>query len=289
MSLLRRHLHEDNRRSWNAATRAHDSHKAGQAEYLRGGGSTLFAEEIELVGEVRGQRLPHLFCNAGPDPLAFPAPCALSPGVHIPARATRCPTRPPPGSGIAATFVREDVYDFLAEAAAQAWKWDVVLLSYGAVFWLSDLPGFTAAVARVLAPGGRLVILEFHPFAARFEDDMTTRLRYFWHGEPYTASGVSDYVATSGTGLVPWGPSPGVENFQNPHQDHYFMWNLGEILGAVLGAGLRMTTYREWDHANGCKLFPGLVESSPGSRRFVAPEGTPDLPLMMGLVAVKEG
>ncbi|HHR0412405.1 TPA: class I SAM-dependent methyltransferase, partial [Pseudomonas aeruginosa] len=37
---MRSDLHEANRLSWNAATRAHNSHKADQAAFFRNGGST---------------------------------------------------------------------------------------------------------------------------------------------------------------------------------------------------------------------------------------------------------
>ena len=67
-----RDLHEANRVSWNAATRAHNSHKRDQAAFLRGGGSTLFPEELELAGELSGRSLLHLCCNAGQDTLSPP-------------------------------------------------------------------------------------------------------------------------------------------------------------------------------------------------------------------------
>jgi hypothetical protein len=44
----RRALHEQNRLSWNAATRAHNSHKADQAKFYREGGSKLYPEETAL-------------------------------------------------------------------------------------------------------------------------------------------------------------------------------------------------------------------------------------------------
>lgn len=52
-------LHELNRRSWNTATVAHNSHKGDQAAFFRHGGST----ERKLLGDVTGLRL--LQCKAG--------------------------------------------------------------------------------------------------------------------------------------------------------------------------------------------------------------------------------
>lgn len=55
--------HEANRRSWNAVTGAHNSHKGDQAKFLRDGGTTLFTEELELLGDLHGKRLVHLQCT----------------------------------------------------------------------------------------------------------------------------------------------------------------------------------------------------------------------------------
>ena len=47
-----RALHEQNRRSWNAVTAAHNSHKLDQAGFLRRGGSTLFPEEVPAAEKI---------------------------------------------------------------------------------------------------------------------------------------------------------------------------------------------------------------------------------------------
>lgn len=60
-----RALHEQNRRSWNAITEVHNSHKRDQAEFLRQGGSTLFPEELALLGDLFGRQLLHLQCSCG--------------------------------------------------------------------------------------------------------------------------------------------------------------------------------------------------------------------------------
>ena len=80
---MTRELRERNRLSWNAATRAHNSHKANQAAFLREGGSTLRAEELDLLGKIAGKRLVHLLCNSGQDSLSLAAMGAHVTGVDI--------------------------------------------------------------------------------------------------------------------------------------------------------------------------------------------------------------
>lgn len=48
---------EQNRKSWNEATRAHNTHKGDQAAFLtRKRGTTLFPEEVALHGALGGWR-----------------------------------------------------------------------------------------------------------------------------------------------------------------------------------------------------------------------------------------
>jgi SAM-dependent methyltransferase len=152
-------------------------------------------------------------------------------------------------------------------------------MSYGALIWMSDLDALFAAIARVLRPGGRFVGLEFHPLALMYDD--AGQLTYPYGGGAHVVSpeGVNDYVARSGPALTPSGFLPGEAEFKNPHASHEFSWGVADILGAQLRAGLTLELVREYHHANGCKLWPDMVEQ-PG-RRFV-PRGGAVPPLMLG-------
>src|SRR5918994_5993604 len=55
-----RDLREQNRLSWNAVAGAHESHRGDLAGFLRSGGSTLFPEELKLLGPLEGKTLAHL-------------------------------------------------------------------------------------------------------------------------------------------------------------------------------------------------------------------------------------
>src|SRR4051812_41634766 len=136
---IARDLHEANRHSWNAATRAHNSHKVDQAAFLRGGGSTLFPEELELVGELTGRSLLHLCCNAGQDTLSLARRGARTTGIDISDEAIAFAQTLSADSGIAGEFERADVYDWLPRAARERRRFDRVLMTYGVLGWMSDL------------------------------------------------------------------------------------------------------------------------------------------------------
>jgi SAM-dependent methyltransferase len=284
--VLRKEMHEENRVAWNAATVAHNSHKVDQAGFLRGGGTTLFPEEVDLLGEVAGQSLVHLQCNAGQDSLCLARLGATVTGVDISDEAIAFARQLSRDSGIPATFVRADVYDWLAEAARQPERYDVVFSSYGAVVWLSDIDTWARGIAAVLKPGGRFVLVDFHPLSMVFDWDWSHRFPYFAEGVPRTYEhGIGDYVALSDGALAPSGYVEGVAAFVNPHRGHEFQWGIGEIATALLEAGLVITALHEYPYSNGGKLFDRMREL-PG-RRMVPPEDLPNLPLMYGIAARK--
>ena len=279
-------LHEENRRAWNVATEAHNSHKHDQAAFLRNGGSTLFPEEIELLGDINGKTLLHLQCNAGQDTLSLARLGATVTGVDISDTAIDFARQLSADSGIPATFHRADVYDWLAQAAPGPERFDVVFSSYGTIIWLSDIPAWARGIAAILKPGGRFVLVEFHPFIHMFDEQWRLNGPYFGEGKPLSFdSGIGDYVADSGAALAPSGYLEGVQNFTNPHRSHEFPWTLSDVAQALIDAGLNLRSFREYPYANGARQFEGMRELPGG--RMVPPEGMPNLPLMCSFVAEK--
>ncbi|MCR9247485.1 MAG: class I SAM-dependent methyltransferase [bacterium] len=272
----RRAFHEQNRRSWNAVTAAHNSHKRDQAEFLAAGGSTLFSDELELLGDVAGLDLVHLQCNCGQDSLALAKLGATVTGIDIGDEPIRFARELSKATGIAATFHRDDVFDWLAGTDA---RFDVAFASYGVIGWLCDLERWARGVARVLRPGGRLVLLEFHPLVWSYGPGGELVEPYFIDGA-IDENGVNDYV---GQELAPSGFDVGVEEFANPERSFGFQWTIARTIQAIIDSGLRLEVFREYPYANGCELFDGM--SKVEARRFAMPEGKPSMPLMFGLVA----
>ncbi|MBU0641439.1 MAG: class I SAM-dependent methyltransferase [Planctomycetes bacterium] len=279
-------LHEANRISWNAATAAHNSHKVDQACFLRSGGSTLFPEEMELLGDVADQRLLHLQCNAGQDTLSLAQLGASVTGVDISDEAIRFARELARDAGIAATFHRADVYDWLAAACEHNKQFEIVFCSYGSICWLSDLARWAAAIVAILKPGGRFVIVDFHPVSMMFNERFELSYPYFGDGQPQKwDKGIQDYVAAAGSALAPSGYQEGVRDFENPHPAYEFQWHLGALFGSLLNAGLRIERFREYPYANGAMLFENMRTAL--GRRMYPPDGVPSVPLMFGLVASK--
>lgn len=274
---------EQNRRSWNAVTPAHNSHKHDQAGFLRGGGSTLFPEELQLLGEVAGLRLLHLQCNCGQDSLSLASLGAEVTGVDISDAAIDFAQTLSRESGIRARFERADVLDWLDAAAVRGERYDRVFSSYGTIGWLADLPHWARGVASVLAPEGRLVLLEFHPMCWSFDREGRVIESYFIDGPIEERGGVNDYVGRSGDDLAPMGTVPGMQGFENPEPAVAFQHTVAQTVQALADAGLFVEQLREYPYANGCRVFEGM-QSLPG-RRYGMPPNVPAMPLMLGIAA----
>jgi SAM-dependent methyltransferase len=282
----RRQVREQNRLSWNGAVGAHDSHRGDLAGYLRTGGSTLFPEELELLGNLQGKTLAHLQCNSGGDSLSLALRGAAVTSVDISEEAISAARRLSAEAGILAGFERADVYDWLEEAARRGRRFDTVFSSYGIVCWLPDLEAWARGIAAVLKSGGRFVLVDFHPVADMFDKRWARTRAYPSGGEPLLLEeGVGDYVAGSAGGLTPAGFVEGVRDFENPHRCHLFRWGLGEVVTVLAAAKLRIVALKEYPYANGERLLPGMREL-PG-RRMAPPENVSAVPLMYGIAAHK--
>lgn len=274
----------DTRQSWNIATRNHNAHKGDQAAFLRGGGSTLFGEEIGLLGGLDGLRVAHLQCNAGQDTLSLltlGTPAALV-GIDLSDEAIAFATRLGAETGLPARFVRDDVLRWLAETPE---RFDVVFASYGTLGWLSDLNAYFRGVCRVLVPGGRFVLIDFHPVAWSVNGDLRLAGDDYFQTAPFIAP-VGDYVARAGTGLL------AVDDAREPLANEVpaasWQHTLGAQVTAAVRAGLRIDALTEYPHANGCQVVDALVrDAEPATRRWVWPPGTAKIPLMYSLVAVR--
>lgn len=273
---------DETRRSWNFATKEHNAQKKDQAAFLRAGGSTLFPDEVELLGDVRGKTVLHVCCNSGQDTVSLAALGARITGVDFSDEAVAFARELSTNSGVAATFVHSEAVAFLESTKE---RFEVVFYSYGVLGWFDDVERFMAGCARVLKPGGRLVGLEFHPLIWSLGPHGAWADPYFAKGHDF-AEPVSNYVAEAGGALSPSGHVERAAT-ANPHVAHGWQHTVGDIVTAVSRAGLGIERLVEYPYANGARRGPWFApkgKEGVDARRFVSPVS---LPLMLGLVALK--
>lgn len=176
-------------------------------------------------------------------------------------------------------FVEGDVYD--APELLGRGEFDVVFVNIGSICWIPDIKRWARVVADLLkSGGGELFIRDVHP-ALLSIDDLAERERlvvgfpYFETREGMVTEQEGTYVRSS-EGVEKLGRSKMVE------------WNhgIGEVVGAVLGAGLRVTALVEHRSVPFEGVKGQMVEVGGGE--WALTEGRDRLPLSFTLKAVKD-
>lgn len=258
-----------NRANWDDRVPVHVGSDFYDVDGFRAGASSLRDFELAEVGSVAGRRLLHLQCHFGLDTLSWARLGAHVTGLDFSAPAIDTARRLATEVHLAARFVVSDVY--AAADALDGETFDLVYTGIGALYWLPDLDRWASVVASLLRPGGALYLAEFHPFTDVFgPDGRTVALDYFRAGpelwdEP-AATYTDGVLATEHNATVGWAHT------------------MGETLTAIARAGLRL----EFLHEHDTTLFARYpVLERVGRHEFGYPAGSPRLPLMYSLRAVR--
>ncbi|WP_380176398.1 class I SAM-dependent methyltransferase [Kineococcus sp. DHX-1] len=220
-------------------------------------------------GSLDGLDVVHLQCHIGTDTISLARRGARVVGTDLSGEAVTTARRLAARAGLPdVSFVQttnEDAPDALGR------EFDVVLTSVGVLTWLADLRPWAQAVARLLRPGGVFLVHDAHPTMSALQHDRDDDLLVL--GEPYFSDG-GPRRFDDGTTYASGTRMQNAVTYQWTH-------DLGEVVGAVLQAGLRIVAFQE-HRSIPWKALPSLV---PGDRGWELPEGSAECPLMFSLVA----
>jgi 2-polyprenyl-3-methyl-5-hydroxy-6-metoxy-1,4-benzoquinol methylase len=261
-----------NRKLWNAWTKIHENSAFYDNESFKAGHNTLRSIELEELGNVSGKTLLHLQCHFGQDTLSWARLGAQVTGVDLAEEAIKLAGSLATELNLDARFICSDIYE-LSDVLDE--KFDIVFTSYGVLAWLDDLTAWAEIIARHLKPGGTLYIVEIHPFTDTLNDwepeqTLSVCYPYFLPAEPFVYDAETSYAEPDAKHTEP------ITNYQWSH-------SLGEIINAVIGAGLQI----EFLHEFPMTVFRHLplMEERDGWWRL--PEGMPELPFLFSLKAKK--
>jgi SAM-dependent methyltransferase len=256
---------KDNLALWNARVPVH----AGAAFYdlagFKAGASSLNALERDCVGDVRGKRLLHLQCHFGLDTLSWARLGAAVVGVDFSDAAVALARSLAAELSLPARFVNCNVYDTRAHLAE---TFDIVFTSYGAICWLPDLTPWARVIRDSLAPGGRFVLVEFHPFVWMSQTGPDLKVRYSYFN----------------TGAITETPAGTYADPGHPIQLREHGWNhpMGEVVNALIDAGLTIDRLEEHS-GSPYNTFPNLVRGADGLFSFAEAPGL--VPMLFSLQA----
>jgi SAM-dependent methyltransferase len=256
-----------NRAWWDERVPLHTKSDFYDVDGFLGGATALRPFEPEELGDVAGLSLVHLQCHFGLDTLSWARLGANVTGLDFSAPAMDAAAELTERAGLQADWVVSDV--MRADEALGGRRFDVVYTGLGALNWLDDIDRWADVVTSLLAPGGRLYLVEFHPLTEVFgDDDLTVENGYFHEG-------VRDWPEEEGTyaELEATTVHNTTEEWAHP---------LGEVVSAIAARDLRIEFLHEHDYT----LFPRwpmLRREAGGIYRM--PPDLPSLPLMYSLVA----
>ena len=264
-----------NRDLWNAWTTINAASSFYDVASFRSGERAIRLSDYEReeIGPVEGRTLLHLQCHFGLDTLSWARLGATVTGADFSEEGVRTARALAAELGIPATFVVANLYDLPDALDGQ---FDIVYTSRGVLVWLPDIAGWARVAAHFVKPGGFFYVTEIHPVAQTFEEEGVApgelRLAYpYWsHREPIRFEAKGSYAD-------PTAPTEGLF-------EHGWDHSLGEIVSALVDAGLRIDFLHEFDFVEWPVDF--LVEGEDG--RWRLPSGTPgELPLFFSLRATK--
>jgi SAM-dependent methyltransferase len=233
------HYYEFNRASWDERAPAH----AASPDYAfeRFVEDPAFLSEVvrfdlPRLGEIDGLRGVHLQCHIGTDTLSLARLGAQMTGLDLSPASLAHARELSRRAGPHVEFVEAELYDAVSVLGGGAY--DLVFTGIGALCWLPSVSRWAQVVADLLVPGGRLFIREGHPVLWSLGYERTDRLLvleypYFEREEAQVWDDPGTYVETD------------VVFEQNTTHE----WNhgLGEIVTAVLDAGMELTMLVEHD------------------------------------------
>jgi len=236
--------------------------------------STVVRYDLPRLGDIGGLRGLHLQCHIGTDTLSLHRLGARMSGLDFSAPALAEARALAESVGAAIDYRQADAYQAVEEFGPGSF--DLVFTGIGALCWLPDIARWGRLVADLLAPGGRLFLREGHPALWAIDDERPDHLLaaeypYFETEEPLLYEEEGTYVATD------------VEFVHNRSAS----WNhgIGEILSALLDAGLRLTQFVE-HRSVPWEALPGAMTQDADGEWWLA-ERTERLPLSYTLQAVK--
>jgi SAM-dependent methyltransferase len=231
-----RAMHRSNEAAWDQAAERYERWLDEAIALIRAGGTNFLAPETELLGDLHGcRRAVHLQCAAGRDTLSLWNLGANEVvGVDFSARMLELAERLTEATGAPATWIRSDVLDAPGSLDGTA---DLLYTGRGALIWIQDLDAWAAVLHRLLAPTGRLVLFEGHPAEWLFDIDADGRwiaTDYDYFGGPEASRG--------------WAPEY-IDRLSIADADQHLKyaraWTLGEIVTALLRAGIQLEQLTE--------------------------------------------
>lgn len=252
-----------NRAFWDNRVETHTASSFYDMQAFRAGADSLQWIENEWLGSVAGLDLLHLQCHFGQDTLSLARRGARVTGVDLSPKAIATARELASELSLDAEFICCDVFETLTHLTR---RYDVVFTSYGVTGWLPELGPWAQVVAGALKPGGRFLIVEFHPLVWIFDDSFRQITYSYFNRQPIVEQVSGSYA-----------------DREAPIGGTSYGWNhsLADVIGGLLAEGLEIVRFDEFDTSP----YDCLPRSVPVGRGFQIEGYEGKLPLVYALEA----
>lgn len=255
-----------NKNLWNKKVAHHLESAFYDMTGFMAGNSSLKPIELELLGDISGKSLLHLQCHFGQDTISLSRLGASTTGVDFSEAAIEKANELAAQCNADAKFICTDIYNLPNVLEEQ---FDIVFTSYGTIGWLPDMDQWAGVVARFLKPGGRFIIVDFHPVVWMFDNEFSYIQYPYFNKEAIVETLTGTYADRNA-----------------PIQESEIGWNhpLTEILNALLAKGLVLQHFGEYDYSP-YNCFSKMEEFESGKFRISHLENK--IPMVYSIVATK--
>lgn len=259
---------EANRLNWNDRSQLHvdSADRYGVPALLQDphAVSNVVRFDQPRLGDIAGLNGIHLQCHLGTDTLSLARMGATMAGIDLSDQAIKHARDIAQRCEVNVDYHVSNVYDTLdtLAAAGARTEYDLVYTGIGAIGWLPDLGQWADVVASLLSSGGRFFMRELHPMCGTLDDTLVAELAYplaypyFSHDEPLAFDDDTSYVDS--------------EHKLTATRCYEWTHNVGDVVTALLSAGLQITGLEEHDSAPFKFFSKGLNCDAHGEFRLAA-------------------
>jgi SAM-dependent methyltransferase len=244
------------------------------------------------LGDIAGLDAVHLQCHIGTDTLSLHRLGARVTGVDLSGASIDHARELAAQVGADITYVQSDVYS--APDALDHRTFDLVYTGIGAICWLPDITRWAKTVAALLQPGGRLFIRDMHPvlnasIAMTVADEHPDRAQQPWISGPGDVTIALELPYWERPEPLEWIDDVTYAGSETVSSPRSVEWNhgIGEIVTAVLDAGLTLTSLVEHDSVP-FESFRGVMSFDAETGEYRLSDRPDRLPASFTLTAVKD-
>lgn len=244
-------------------------------EVIRGE-TTLRTVELDILGAASGQHLLHSHCHIGLDSVSLARLGFQVIGIDYSATAIKHAQNIAKAAGVAnCSFKVSNSIDPAVPAMLNAF--DIYYASYGVLVWVPDVDVWFKSASSYLKPGGTLILIDEHPFAATLDGAVASSLPpvsapYWQDLGPYSTrnnkSYSGDHDLLTNDVQIKW-----------PH-------SIGDILNAAIDAGFRIVRFSEYPFSH----YRSVPQMKIGKDSYYHhPYWVKSVPFLFALELVKAG